>query len=72
MDIEKFEIIVGELYDELPEEIKNKFSLSIEEFSTEGSKSLGVPFGYWTNLTPTNYTLCYWGFKANNNFFSFF
>ena len=67
MNIEEFEKVVGNIYDELPEEIKNKFTLSIEEFPTEGSKKLH-PFGYWLSLCPTNYILCYWVFKETNNF----
>lgn len=66
MDIDKFTETVEAIYDKLPDLIKDKMTILIEEYPTQ---SYSNPlFGYWTNLTPDCFTLCYWGFKATNNF----
>ena len=66
MDIDEFTKIVEEIYEELPDEIQSKMSIFIEEFPTQEYKQ--YLFGYWTNLTPDCFTLCYWGFKGTNDF----
>lgn len=67
MDIDDFTKTVEEIYESLPEEIKDKMTIFIEEEKTNDDWKT-YPFGYWTNLTPDCFTLCYWGFKATNNF----
>ena len=66
MTIDEFTSTVESIYKELPEIIRNKMTIFIEEEPTQEYKN--ALFGYWTNLTPDCFTLCYWGFKATNDF----
>lgn len=64
MNINEFEEKVGSLYDELPEEIKDKFSLFIVEKNPEGMNA----FGYWNSMLPNAVTLVYETFKNYGDF----
>lgn len=66
MDIDAFTKVVEDIYENLPEEIKAKMYILIEETPTQYYKN--PVFGYWISLTPDCFTLCYWGFKATNDF----
>ena len=64
MKLEDFEIKLGELYDELPEEIKDRFSLNLLEYDPTNSNV----FAYWTNMLPNAVTFVYETFKNHGDF----
>ena len=64
LSLKEFEEKAGELYDELPENIRNKFSLHVAEFNPSDMNA----FGYWTNMFPNAICLVYETFLANGDF----
>ena len=59
-----FEHVCGELYDELPDNIKSRFALYVVDVDPDHK----YPFGYWTNMLPNAITLVYQGFKRHGDF----
>ena len=66
MNLDEFEIEVTKIYDGLPNEFKDRFVIHIEEEPNKDNTT--AVFGYYTPLFPNAITLCYWGFKATNDF----
>ena len=68
MTINDFESTVSEVYEALPEELRDRFSIEIEEYPTLGSLQAGNPYGYVHGMTPNCIVLCYWVFRAYDDF----
>lgn len=68
MDYHKFCDEIESIYQSLPEELKHRFTISIEEYPTDGSQKLRA-FGYWNPYTPDCMTLCYWVFAKHGDFY---
>lgn len=64
LNLEEFELVLGELYDELPDSIKNRFALFVVEKNLPGENA----FGYWTNMLPNAVTFVYETFKNHGDF----
>lgn len=64
--------LCGEIYDELPEIIKDRFGVLCEEFPVEYNKQTfdsGIAiFGYFHPYLGESIMMCYWGFKMTHNF----
>ena len=74
MTFDEFCEKAGKIFDSLPPEFSDNFSMNGEEEPTEAARismseaGYNNLYGYWNKITPTNITLCYWGFKAANDF----
>ena len=74
MNFEEFCGAAGRIYDSLPDEIKDRISISVEDYPSKGSvdimlhRTLINIYGFWIPQVPNNITLCYWGFRADNDF----
>lgn len=74
MNFDEFCDLVGRIYDNLTDELRNKFTVSAEEFPSDGAKEVMAQkgyirlYGYWHPITPNNVVMCYWGFKDVNDF----
>ena len=74
MTFDGFCLKIGEIFDALPNEIKAKVSVSAEDYPSKGALEIMLSrryvnlYGYWNPITPGNIVLCYWGFKADDDF----
>lgn len=64
MDKNEFESTLGELYDELPDQFKDRFALYVVEHNQPGQNA----FAYWTNMLPNAVTFVYETFKNHGDF----
>lgn len=71
---EEFCDLVAKVLDSIPSEIIGDISVNAEDYPTKGSieimqrsKMVNI-YGFWNPMIPNNITLCYWGFRADNDF----
>ena len=75
MTCDEFEKTVKRLYERLPRNIRERFSLEIEEAPTEwqveewrkNPRNMTSSFAYVSMFSPSTVVLCYWGFKSHGD-----
>ena len=73
LNYKEFCELIGNIYDELPDEIKNnRFGIMCEEHPApifeDALKNGNVVFGYSSPYFGDSIMMCYWGFKAHGSF----